>query len=117
MKPFPIGDGLFTISVLAFLLCFLAEVNLVSSAELVPFPSRDRTTQFEQSTPRYRQTQPNPRMEQFRRDIGLFECPELQALYDRIRDQYNAATTAADRDYYNNILGEMYRELSTRCNR
>lgn len=87
------------------------------AAELLPLPSRDRAPQYQQSAPRYRQPQPPPKLEQFRRDIAKFPCPELNALYDRIRGQYEAAATAADREYYNRFLSELYREMSGRCNR
>jgi len=86
-------------------------------AELLPFPSQERAPQVQQSAPRYRQPQPQPELEQFRRDITKFPCPELSALYSRMRTQFEAARTAADQEYYSRFLNELYREMSGRCNK
>jgi len=83
------------------------------AAELLPFPSQNRAPQVEQSAPRYRQ--PQLELEQFRRDIATFPCPELNALYSRIRNQFDAARTTADQEYYSRFLNELYGEISGRC--
>ncbi len=87
------------------------------AAELLPFPSQNRAPQVQQSAPRYSQPRPQPELEQFRRDIAEFPCPELKALYSRIRSQFDAARTAADQEYYSRFLNELYGEISGRCNK
>jgi hypothetical protein len=83
-------------------------------AVLNPFPSPERTPIYQQ-TPRHQQPQTSPELEQFKRDITQFSCPDLNALYDRIRRQFNAAVTKADREYYNGFLGPLYDEKTKRC--
>lgn len=87
------------------------------AAELLPFPSQERAPQFQQSAPRYQQQQIQPELEQFRRDIAEFPCPELKALYSRIRSQFDAARTTEDQEYFSRFLNELYGEISGRCNK
>ncbi|MCF6188643.1 MAG: hypothetical protein L3J49_14365 [Desulfobulbaceae bacterium] len=97
--------------------CISLFVATSFAAELLPFPSQQRAPQVQQSAPRYQQQQIQPEIEQFRRDITEFSCPELNALYSRIRTQFDAARTAADQEYYSRFLNELYREISGRCNK
>ncbi len=106
-----IGKGLTVLVFIALLPAFSF------AAELLPFPSQNRAPQVQQTAPRYRQPQPQPELEQFRRDIKKFPCPELNALYSRIRSQFDAAQTAADQEYYSRFLNELYGEISSRCNK
>ena len=106
-----IGHGL-TIPVF---IAFFATTSF--AAELLPFPSPNRVPQVQQSAPRYSRPQPQPELEQFRRDITEFPCQELSALYSRMRTQFEAARTAADQEYYSRFLNELYREMSGRCNK
>jgi hypothetical protein len=85
-------------------------------AVLNPFPSPERAPIYQQVPPRYQQPQTSPELEQFKRDITQFSCPDLNALYDRIRRQFNAAVTVADREYYNDFLTALHNEKSKRCN-
>jgi hypothetical protein len=84
-------------------------------AVLNPFPSPERPPIYQQATPRHQQTQTSPELEQFKRDITQFSCSDLNALYDRIRRQFNAAVTKADKEYYNGFLGALYDEKTKRC--
>ena len=84
-------------------------------AVLNPFPSPERVPIYQQVAPRYQQRQTSPVLEQFKRDIAKFSCPDLKALYDRIQKQFYAAVTAADKEYYNGFLGALYDEQTKRC--
>ena len=104
-------------SVLLLFMLTLLTAPPAEAAELLPFPSRDRAPQQQQSAPRYRPTpQPDQEIERFRRDITTFPCPELDALYRQIKNQFDTTETSEDREYYNRFLSELYREKSGRCN-
>ena len=102
--------------VLLLFMLILFAASPAGAAELLPFPSRDRAQQYQQAVPRPLSPQSDQEIESFRRDIASFPCPELDALYRKIRSQFDTAQTAADRDYYNRFLSELYREKSGRCN-
>ncbi len=84
-------------------------------AVLNPFPSPERAPIYQQVQPRYQQRQTSPELEQFKRDITQFSCPDINALYERIQRQFNAAVTPADKKYYNGFLGALYDEQTKRC--
>ncbi len=81
-------------------------------AVLNPFPTRERAPQYQQqSVPRNNQVQPPKALEQFRQEIARFPCSELKALHGQLQNQYKAAVTKADKDYYRRFLNELYREM------
>lgn len=85
-------------------------------AELLPFPSRDKGSQFQQAAPHYRQSPPPAELEQFRHDIKTISCPDINTLYNRLRSKYDKAEITADKEYYSRFLSELYREMtSPRC--
>lgn len=109
-------NNLFHCLLFFFVFAMLFEASSFG-AVLNPFPTRDRAPQYQQSFPGFRQAQPPPELEQFRRDIDKFPCPELKALQVRLRNQYNAAVTTTDKEYYRLFLNELYREMNDKnCN-
>ena len=86
-------------------------------AVLNPFPTRDRPPQYQQPAPISRQAQPSQELKQFRQEISRFQCPDLQALQVQLRNQFQSATTRADKEYYRGFLKELSREKDRkRCN-
>jgi len=100
---------------LFFLFFWMLFATSAFGAELLPFPSKDRRSQYQRTTPQYHQQMSPSGLAKFRMDITRFQCSELDALYNRLRDQYDAAKTASDKEYYNYFLNELYREKSGRC--
>ncbi|MBL4902673.1 MAG: hypothetical protein JKY62_11960 [Desulfocapsa sp.] len=88
-------------------------------AVLNPFPKQDRALapQYQQLSPKYRQVQPSRELEQFRQDIAIFQCPELQALQVRLMSKHQSARTGADKEYYRGFLNELSRaKVKKECN-
>ncbi len=79
-------------------------------AVLNPFPTRDRVPQYQQ-VPRYLQVPPPQEMARFKKDIARYQCPQLKKLRVRLRDQYKAAVSNADKTYYKRFLNELYGQM------
>jgi len=81
-------------------------------AVLNPFPSPERVPMYQQVAP---SPQPADELERFRQDLHRFSCADMDALYKRLKQQYDAASTNADRNYYNGFINALQVEKAKNC--
>jgi len=117
MNPLPTYGRTLTLSATLGLALALAGPASTHAGELLPFPAPDRSSPYEQQSPRYKPSTPEPQLSGFRRDIARLPCPELSKLQNKLKEQFDGATTGADRDYYARFLQDLEQELANRCNK
>ena len=117
MKPLPSSVRTLALSGCLGLALMLAGSTSPYAGELLPFPAPERSSPYAQQSQRPDPASSEPRMKGFRQDIAQLPCPELSKLQGRLKEQFDGATTEADRDYYARFLQDLDQELANRCNK
>ena len=117
MKPFLHHNDQIIPFVLPIFLSVLLFAAPSFGAVLNPFPSPERIPVYQQTAPgRSRQPQPANELEQFSKDLQHFSCADIEELSQKLQQQLNAATTVADRNYFQGFLNALRAEEERKCN-
>lgn len=105
---------------LTWLIIILVVILLVAlesfAAELLPFPTPNRATQYQQVVPQSRMSQTDQKVRKFRRDIRTSSCTDLKRMRATLQRQYETAGTTEDRNYYSRFLNALNQQMtSSQC--
>lgn len=86
------------------------------AAELLPFPTPNRATQYQQAVPQSKIPQTEQKVRKFKRDIRNSSCTDLKRMRATLRRQYETARTTEDKNYYSRFLNALNEQMrSSQC--
>ncbi|MBM9512843.1 hypothetical protein [Desulfogranum marinum] len=98
------------------LVVFLHVAVAAFAAELLPFPTPNRATQYQQVVPQSRASQTEQKIRRFKRDIRTSSCAELKRMQATLQREYETAGTTEDKNYYSRFLNALNQQMrSSQC--